>query len=119
MNRVRIMLVDDDYDFRVCLAIDLKGYGCLVHQFENGRVALDAASDGSVEFDILVTDWKMPLRYGDELIEELREGGFTQPMILWSSNLPLPKCVDATLVLGKNVGLSGLTAAIRQCLQTP
>jgi len=119
MNRVRVLLVDDDENTLICLAIDLRMYGCIVHKASNGREALKMVRNGSVGFDIVVTDWKMPHMYGDELIEELRADGLTQPMILWTGSLPLPDCPDATMVLSKCVGKDGLLAAMRQCLAQP
>ncbi len=116
MNRVRVLLADDDENTLICLAIDLRMYGCTVYKAANGREAMKLASDGSVEFDILVTDWKMPYLYGDELIDALRAAGFNQPMILWTGSLPLPECPEATMVLSKCIGKDGLLQAIRQCL---
>jgi CheY-like chemotaxis protein len=117
MNRVRVLLVDDDQKTRKMLAMDLKAYGCKVYEASDGQEALDMATNRQVKFDILVTDWQMPYKLGDELIEELKKTGFGQPMILWTANRILPDCQSATMVLSKSIGLTGIVNAIRQCLQ--
>ncbi|MFC1638957.1 response regulator transcription factor, partial [Patescibacteria group bacterium] len=69
------------------------------------------------EFDIVLTDWFMPDMKGDELIRELRDKGFKQPMVLWSASFPPPKCPEATTVVHKSVGLPGIAAVLRDALK--
>ena len=72
----RILIVDDEKDFlfSASLALRKAGYDVLVE--ESPVKAIDAAFDafrGENPFDLMVTDLRMPVMSGVEVVEILRE----------------------------------------------
>ncbi len=116
MNKIVVLLVEDQECNRKPLASDLKAYGLQVIEATNGQVALDAVRHRNIKFDVLVTDLMMPEMKGDELICTLQADGHTQPMILWTAQWPVPKLPAADMVISKSMGSIGVIAAIRKCL---
>ena len=62
-----ILLVDDDENVRETSADMLKELGYQVHQAENGQQALELLDQ--VDFDVMVTDIRMPGMSGFELCD--------------------------------------------------
>lgn len=70
---MRILLVDDDIDLRISLARVLARAGHAVTMAPGGREALKAFRQTPNDFDVLVTDWAMPMMTGTQLIEHVRK----------------------------------------------
>ncbi len=66
-----ILVVDDEKSLREMLAILLQREGYQVLQVENGKKALELVKNS--EFDLIITDMKMPELSGLELLRKLRE----------------------------------------------
>jgi DNA-binding response OmpR family regulator len=83
----RILLVDDEIDlwWADCLAEFVRS-GCRVDTAENGELGWEALQ--RCDYDLLITDNKMPKVYGLELIIHVRDQGMTVPIIFASSLLP-------------------------------
>jgi CheY-like chemotaxis protein len=78
----KLLLVDDNRMGLAARRTVLEELGYTVAIASGGAGALElAASD---DFDILITDWKMPKMDGVELIRQAREQGFEGPAILLS-----------------------------------
>jgi len=116
MNKLTILLAEDNDRNRFHLAAYLRTYGARVIEVEDGQEALDLVRAGE-HFDVLVTDHQMPRLTGSELVEALRQDGYTQPMIVWTAFVPLPKCPGADCVVSKLNGLPAVAAAVQQCLK--
>jgi CheY-like chemotaxis protein/predicted regulator of Ras-like GTPase activity (Roadblock/LC7/MglB family) len=69
-TEVRILFVDDEEDFADMMAKYLADNGFDVHTAYSGRAALDLFQKG--KYDVVVTDLKMPVMDGIELIRQLR-----------------------------------------------
>jgi CheY-like chemotaxis protein len=84
----RILLVDDEIDFwwDQCLA-ELLRSGCRVDIAEDGEAGWQAVQ--IKDYDLLITDNKMPKLWGSDLIVNLRSQGITLPIILASTLLPI------------------------------
>ena len=87
---LRILLVEDDTDIAIVTGDMLEYCGYHVTIANNGRVGLDIALQERPE--LIITDFMMPLMSGLAMIEQLRERGYSNPIILCSAipeeNLP-------------------------------
>jgi two-component system chemotaxis response regulator CheY len=71
MNGKKILVVDDFATMRRIIKSYLKNLGHHdLHEAENGRQALERLRGGG--FDLIVTDWNMPVMTGYELLKEVR-----------------------------------------------
>ena len=68
----RVLVVDDDEALRFSIAKLLRGLGYRVTVAEGPEVALGYLGDESGDFDLLVTDIRMPGMSGDELARTTR-----------------------------------------------
>ncbi|MFD0713550.1 response regulator [Paenibacillus sp. GCM10027626] len=82
----RVMIVDDEMLARVGMKVlipwEENGFH-LVGEFDNGRKALEAAKE--LKPDIIITDVKMPVLGGIDLMRELRASGQDIKFIIMSS----------------------------------
>lgn len=81
----RIMVVDDDDDFRFLLCDRLERMGLTCVEAENGDTAKCHLK--SFEVDMVITDNHMPVTDGLELIEWLQETQRHVPIILVSGDI--------------------------------
>lgn len=81
----RIMVVDDDDDFRFLLCDRLERMGLTCVEAENGDTAKSHLK--SFEVDVVITDNHMPVTDGLELIEWLQETQRHVPIILVSGDI--------------------------------
>jgi two-component system response regulator ChvI len=77
---VRVLLVEDDDDFREALADQLSDLGFIVQVLANGA-ALLGAINGAVDADVIVLDWKFPRTSGLDLLSQLRRRGVNLPVV--------------------------------------
>jgi DNA-binding NtrC family response regulator len=69
---------------RVTTANMLKDLGHDVSVMPDGQAAIEIFSDGPEKYDLIVTDYAMPLQSGGELIEALRKLRPSFPSIIIS-----------------------------------
>lgn len=69
-HAAKILIVDDSESTRMALKEVLLSAGYKVTEAENGKVALLMAQES--QFDLVITDIKMPVMGGIEFIKELR-----------------------------------------------
>jgi signal transduction histidine kinase/DNA-binding NarL/FixJ family response regulator len=69
-ERRKILVVDDKWENRSILSELLPSFGFIVSEANNGREALDLARQ--IEPDLIVTDLRMPVMDGLEMIEIIR-----------------------------------------------
>jgi CheY-like chemotaxis protein len=81
-NPAHILLVDDNQDGILARRSVLQELGYTVVSAKNGVDALQSVEQQ--QFDLIVTDYKMPSMNGLELIAHLRKKGFDKPIILLS-----------------------------------
>lgn len=81
----KILIVDDEKNERMGIQrlIYQYKYPLIVKQAQNGKFALDMIE--KEEFDILLTDIKMPFMNGIELIEQINKRGLTPICIIYSA----------------------------------
>ncbi len=67
---VRVLLVDDDDNFRSWLSLLMRRLGFQVETADSGAAALEHLAEGP--FDLLISDYEMPKMNGIELIQIIR-----------------------------------------------
>jgi two-component system response regulator ChvI len=79
-DRLKILLVDDDDDYREAAAGELEHLNFEVVSFPSGDGMLDYfARNNSV--DIIVLDWKLPQGLGIDLLPKLHDRGIKLPVV--------------------------------------
>lgn len=78
--QTRLLLVDDDDDFRESLGLNLIDEGFLVTSLSNGADTLAFFEDGG-DADVLLLDWRMPGMDGLEVLRQIRRRGVEIPVI--------------------------------------
>jgi two-component system, OmpR family, response regulator ChvI len=79
-GQIRMILVDDDEDFREAASIELEDLGLVVTSFPDGAALLAAVAEGVVA-DVIVLDWNMPAITGIDLLPRLRREGVQLPVV--------------------------------------
>jgi two-component system response regulator AtoC len=88
-----VLVVDDEPHMRRVLEIMLKKSGHNVFVAGNGREALDIVRDNQVE--LIITDMRMPIMSGLELLTHLRQQGMDVPVIVITAHGSVESAVDA------------------------
>ncbi len=76
----QILICEDEANIRKLMRVYLRGENYSVHECENGAQALEIV--GSTHIDLLVTDVMMPEMDGYELVQHLRDAGYTFPVLM-------------------------------------
>src|SRR5262252_7488242 len=69
-DRIRLILVDDDDDFREAASAELNDLGFAVECFADGQSMLSSVADGTTA-DVIVLDWALPSISGIDLLLRL------------------------------------------------
>lgn len=77
----RLLIVDDDDDFRRTLVLFLADRGFEIADCASGRAALEFFRAGK-PVDAILLDWRMPDMNGLEVLHALRQQGIAAPTIL-------------------------------------
>lgn len=84
---MNILISEDDIDVRAVLKMILEDKGATVCATSNGEQALKKLESKNVQFDVLVTDFNMPLMNGDELIRKVFSKGIKLQKIIMMTGL--------------------------------
>ncbi|MEZ4272173.1 MAG: sigma 54-interacting transcriptional regulator [Myxococcota bacterium] len=123
-QKMRVLLAEDDDEFRWALADYLKSQGYEVLAVADGTLALEhltkSTSDGAWPH-IIVTDMRMPGVTGAELLQDLRNRGLDTPVVLMSAfgdtdMRSHAESLGASAFLDKPVELKQLQNAMQQAL---
>ena len=115
----RVLVLDDDMMSRRFVALMLARAGYAVDTAEDGEQGWDALR--AAPYDLLVTDNDMPRLTGLQLVECLRAGGSTLPVIIASGSMELGEAQDypwlkLAAVLHKPFSFTDLIAAARRAV---
>lgn len=80
---MKILLLEDDYLYKISVKEFLEEIGFSVDDFENGDDALDAVFENS--YDLLLLDIRVPGMDGFELVQTLRQNEIKTPVIILTS----------------------------------
>lgn len=114
-----ILLVEDDPDVRESVSTLLEDEGYVVHQAENGRVALDTLAALPEWPCLILLDLMMPVMSGSEFLAELRATrSVTVPVVIlsaWPREAAGPAGTQgANGFLRKPISLDSLLAAVEE-----
>jgi DNA-binding NtrC family response regulator len=93
MNKT-VLVVDDDPTQRRLIQAVLEREGFRVAHADGGRSALDHLASGSPA-DVVLLDLVMPGMTGQETLADMRQRGFTQPVIVVTATGGIDTVVDA------------------------
>ena len=101
LNGCRILLAEDNLTNQALVVGILKKAGAEITTVKDGKLALDAAleaRDNGNPFDIILMDMQMPVMDGYEATGQLRQKGYTGPIIALTANAmdsDRKKCIKA------------------------
>jgi putative nucleotidyltransferase with HDIG domain len=116
---VKILVVDDEEQIAQLLSGLLKSEGHQAEYVTDGEAALDRLTGG--EFDLLVTDLRMPRMTGMQLIEKARDVAPDTDALIMTAYASTETAVDALRrgvsdYLSKPFGVDEVKAAVDKCL---
>jgi DNA-binding response OmpR family regulator len=76
----KILVVEDERDLRVALALRLRERGLVVDEAEGGRVAMERL--GAEQYDVIVLDLVMPPPDGFAILDALSAGSLKKPAVV-------------------------------------
>jgi len=82
---IRVLLVEDDEDYREIVSSELEWHGFTVCSFADGASLLGAL-DTVTDADIIVLDWRLPNISGIDLLPLLRQRGVNLPVVFLTSH---------------------------------
>jgi two-component system, OmpR family, response regulator len=114
--RKRILLADDQPEVRETVKLLLGMDEHTVAEATNGREALSLFAPD--RFDLVITDYAMPVMRGDELATNIKQLAPSQPilMITGSADLHAGFAPSVDAFLGKPFGFDALRAAIAELI---
>jgi two-component system response regulator ChvI len=82
---IRVLLVEDDEDYREIVGSELSWHGFAVHSFADGDSLLGSL-DTAAYADVIVLDWRLPNISGIDLLPQLRQRGVNLPVVFLTSH---------------------------------
>jgi CheY-like chemotaxis protein len=111
----RILVVDDDPDLRELYMELLRDLGYEVVGAANGLAALELAH--SLEPELILTDWRMPIMDGIELTKAIRRTGrLRRTLIILHSSDAIPEPWHADVCMSKLSDPEALRAIVEAML---
>ena len=113
----RILLADDQQDVREMTKLMLGVDEHIVTEARDGREALDLFAAG--RFDLVITDYMMPLMKGDELARNIKRLAPSEPILMITGSAGELAGVGASVdaVLNKPFTFEDLRRAVAQILR--
>jgi CheY-like chemotaxis protein len=122
MNRLRILLVEDDDGVSELLKDALGNLGYAVVRAKNSIGALGLIRKDSFAFDLVIADTEMPVLSGLEFAEGMTQAGIRTPVILYAAHTDralLDKARAAGFsVVKKSSDPSSLLTCVRRRLES-
>lgn len=82
-DRIRVLFVDDDADYREAATVELESAGFDVVACADGAEMLRRFA-GPAEFDVILLDWKLDTGLSIDLMPELHDSGINLPVVFLS-----------------------------------
>ncbi|HVV73151.1 MAG TPA: response regulator [Verrucomicrobiae bacterium] len=112
----RILLVDDEEPIRLCLRLMLEAEGYHVTEASDGVMALNLFVAGG--FDLVITDFQMPVMEGDKLAVGIKLLAPSQPILMITAYERARRNADnpVDILLRKPFTATDLQCALKQLL---
>lgn len=97
LTGLRVLVAEDFTDNATLIRIHLEARGAQVDHAENGEEAIVLAT-GDRPFDVILMDMQMPVKDGYQATRELRNRGFTKPVIALTAHAMMGdrrRCISA------------------------
>ena len=111
-NKIKILLIEDDIPSLKALAATLKMLGFDSEAFSDPEEAI-ARFQANNDFDVVITDLKMPKIRGIEVLDRIRSLGSKIPMIIitaYRDHIQL----NADRIFYKPIDINGLVNYLKQ-----
>jgi two-component system, OmpR family, response regulator ChvI len=82
---IRVLIVEDEEDYREIVGSELSWHGFVVRSFADGD-ALLGSLEAAAEADVIVLDWRLPTISGIDLLPQLRRRGVNLPVVFLTSH---------------------------------
>ena len=117
----RVLVVEDSEDNRLLVKLLLSRQGMQVDFAENGQIAVENAPGGN--YDFVLMDMQMPVKDGYAATRELRQLGFTGPILALTAHAmkeDRARCLEAGCddYLTKPIDSRALYAALGRHVRT-
>lgn len=100
IRNLRVLVVEDDQPSRFCMALALDSRVAQVFQAENGLAGLECYRESSP--DVVITDIRMPLMDGLDMVRAIRESG-GDPFVIIASGFSDEEFYLGAIELGVNL----------------
>jgi two-component system cell cycle response regulator CpdR len=116
IRRKRILLVEDEEPLRACLRMLLELDGHQVTEASNGADALNLFTVG--EFDLVITDFEMPVMEGNKLAVGIKLRAPSLPILMITASVRVPHGIENPVdaLLDKPFTAADLHRALRKLL---
>jgi two-component system response regulator ChvI len=85
---IRVLLVEDDEDYREIVGSELSWHGFAVRGFADGDSLLGSL-DTAAYADVIILDWRLPTISGIDLLSHLRQRGVNLPVVFLTGHADL------------------------------
>ena len=82
---IRVLIVEDDGNYREIVSSELSWHGFAVRSFADGNALLGSLV-AAAEADVIVLDWRLPTISGIDLLPQLRQRGVSLPVVFLTSH---------------------------------
>ena len=117
---IGVLVVEDDVDVAQIVDVTLRAIGVeRITHAENGKLALDEIIQNQGDYDLVVSDWEMPVMSGIEFLKKVRAQDPSLPFLMLTARVKMDsivsaKAADVTAYIVKPFSPEGL----RQKLET-
>lgn len=117
MDRIRVLVVDDEPGVRAVLRESLAQLGYEIHEAQDGAQALNKI-DGGLHPDVILLDLLMPVMDGQQMLDELMRRKHDVPVIVMSGYFDRDEFagVEAFDRIPKPIDLDRIVLAIERAL---
>lgn len=92
---MRILLIDDETSFIDRLSSRLEKRGFSVSTADDGMAGLDIFLSNPESYDVIITDIKMPVMDGIELLNQIRKKDYSTPVVIMSGYDDMTQSIQA------------------------
>ncbi|NLF25315.1 MAG: response regulator, partial [Deltaproteobacteria bacterium] len=90
---LKILVADDDTQMQLAISASLSRAGHEVSVVGDGSAALRALEEGN--FDVIISDQRMPEMNGQELLQEVQKRGWDVPFVMITAYGTINQAVQA------------------------